>query len=101
MCIYYLYNNYPNNLQIAKYGDFLLKIQSKALGAPAKFLTEYEKEFLENLNTMDPNSAHYNISFEKGAYSFGPANSDAQSYYKEINKDKVKGDAFCGLDKKD
>ena len=25
MCIYYLHNNYPNNLQIAKYGDFLLE----------------------------------------------------------------------------
>lgn len=50
---------------------------------------------------MIPNSAYYNISFEKGDYSFGPANSGAQSYYKEINKNKLtKGDAFCGSDKK-
>lgn len=51
---------------------------------------------------MIPNYAYYNISFEKGAYSFGPANSNAQSYYKEINEKKLtKGDAFCGSDKKD
>lgn len=51
---------------------------------------------------MIPNSAYYNISFEKGAYSFGPANTGAKSYYKELNEEKVKvkGDAFCGSDKK-
>ena len=46
--------------------------------------------------------AYFNISFEKGAYSFGPANTGAKSYYKELNEEKVKvkGDAFCGSDKK-
>ena len=50
---------------------------------------------------MIPNSAYYNISFEKGAYSFGPANTGAKSYYKELNENKLtKGDEFCGSDKK-
>ena len=49
---------------------------------------------------MIPNSAYYNISYERGAYSFGSANSYAKSYYKELNENKVKGDEFCGSDKK-
>ena len=43
---------------------------------------------------MIPNSAYYNISYEKGAYSFGPANSGAKSYYKDIHG----GNGFCGCD---
>ena len=49
---------------------------------------------------MPKDYAYYSISYEKGAYSFGPANTGAKSYYKELNEIKVKGDAFCGSDKK-
>lgn len=50
---------------------------------------------------MSKDYAYYSISYEKGAYSFGPANTGAKSYYKELNKDKLtKGDEFCGSDKK-
>ena len=82
-----------NNQYLTKH-EVIHYIQSKALGDPAKFLTEYEKEFLENLNTMNPNSAYYNISYEKAAYSFGPTNTRAKSYYKDIEG----GNGFCGCD---
>ena len=78
-------------------------IQSKALGTPNDFLTAYETEYTYYTDTeeMPKDYAYYSISYEKGAYSFGPANSNAQSYYKEINKNKLtKGDEFCGSDKK-
>ena len=47
---------------------------------------------------MSEDYAYYSISYEKGAYSFGPSNSSAKSYYKDIKKDKKNEGEFCGCD---
>ena len=63
-----------------------------------KFIDEYQS-LKDKVGELE---AYFNISFEKGAYSFGPANTGAKSYYKELNENKLtKGDEFCGSDKKD
>jgi len=82
--------------------EVIHEIQTQALGNAENFLTAYDNEYQSLKDIVGKQNAYFNISFEKGAYSFGPANSDAQSYYKEINKNKLtKGDEFCGSDKKD
>ena len=51
MCIYYLHNNYPNNLQIAKYGDFLYTgITKQSLNSRLKQHNATGKEF----SLLDP-----------------------------------------------
>ena len=95
------YSKNPNKF-LTKH-EVIHYIQSKALGTPNDFLTAYETEYTYYTDTkkMSKDYAYFSISYEKGAYSFGPANSGAQSYYKELNKDKLtKGDEFCGSDKK-
>ena len=82
--------------------EVIHEIQTHALGNAENFLTAYDNEYKSLKDIVGKQKAYFNISFEKGAYSFGPANSGAQSYYKEINEKKLtKGDEFCGSDKKD
>ena len=50
-------------------------IQSIAEGGTASFLTKY-------VNSVNSNQ-YYGSEYEKAAYSFGPKNEDAKSYYKD------------------
>ena len=78
--------------------EVIHEIQTQALGKAENFLTAYDNEYQSLKDKVGELEAYFNISFEKGAYSFGPANTGAKSYYKELNK--VEGDEFCGSDKK-
>ena len=82
--------------------EVIHEIQTQALGKAENFLTAYDNEYQSLKDIVGELEAYFNISFEKGTYSFGPGNTGAKSYYKELNKDKLtKGDEFCGSDKKD
>ena len=100
---------FDSGIDYSEYGNkFLTKheviheIQTHALGNAENFLTAYDNEYQSLKDKVGELEAYFNISFEKGAYSFGPANTGAKSYYKELNENKLtKGDEFCGSDKKD
>ena len=93
------YSKNPNKFLIKH--EVIHEIQTQALENAEIFLTAYDNEYQSLKDKVGELEAYFNISFEKGAYSFGPANTGAKSYYKELNKDKLtKGDEFCGSDKK-
>lgn len=67
-------------------------IQAQSMGGPGNFLTDYERQFKDNISSgMLDIDAYYSITYEKGAYSFGPSNNASKSYYKE--KERM-GDGF-------